>query len=51
MMDMTKWHSDQPGDSLVENCAVLKYDESGNKFADEDCSQMRNFICEKTIIP
>ena len=51
MMDMAKWHSDQPEGSRVENCAVLKYDESGNKFADEDCSQMRNFICEKTIIP
>jgi hypothetical protein len=32
MMDMTKWHSDQPEGSRVENCAVLKYDESGNKF-------------------
>ncbi|CAC5381683.1 CLEC3A [Mytilus coruscus] len=48
-MDMGKWHSSQPGGNTLENCAVLRYDSNGNKFADEDCLQTRDFICEKTI--
>lgn len=48
-MDMGKWHSSQPGGNTLENCAVLRYDSDGNKFADEVCSQTRDFICEKTI--
>ncbi|CAC5381682.1 unnamed protein product [Mytilus coruscus] len=48
-MDMAKWHGSQPDGSTAQNCATLKYDLSGTKFADEDCSQLRNFICEKAI--
>lgn len=48
-MDMAKWHDSQPDGSNAQNCATLKYDSSGTKFADEDCSELRIFICEKTI--
>lgn len=48
-MDMAKWHDSQPDGSNAQNCATLKYDSSGTKFADEDCSQLHIFICEKAI--
>ena len=49
-IDMTKWHTSQPNGNTLENCLTLKYDSNGNKFADEDCSQTKYFICEKIIL-